>query len=675
MIINVTYPNSYTADEKNAVDNVAAYFQANYTDNITININLAFLNIGNGVLFDDDFLRDPFTYSQLRNALLSHATTADDTTALNNSSGSLPSTDPNPDTSDHYYLTHAQEKALGFRAANDPAIDFDIDISTAFIYDFDRSNGIAPGSVDLIGVLSYEFSRAMGRELIRDAADHAYSLLDALDFKGIGGHLFNGGASEAFLSFNGGANNLGDFASSGNLGDWAVNFGPDAFSTSVPGGTLLPISATDLRELDVLGFTRRVDDVGSTNQFFTPLPLLSATRPLSIVGTVDYSGDHDWYQVQLLAHEHYNFQLGGSDSSLGTLGDPKLTLHDAVGNQIAFDDDSGPGHDSDLYYTPAANMTVFVDVAGFGAATGTYTLAAHFSSTPQTMGADFDNNLHNDILWRNDNGAASIWNDGNINNAHIISAAGDVPNSWHIVNTGDFAGDNRSDILWQNDNGAVSIWDNGDINGGHIIAGAGVVASSWHIAGTGDFDGNGRTDILWHNDNGSLSIWDNGDINHAHIISGPGAIDSSWHIVGVPDQAGAGILWRNTDGTVGISNASLTSPHPEVQIPTSWHIVGTGDFKSDGVPDILWQNDNGAVSIWDDSDVNRGHIIAGPGALPAGWHIAGTGDFDGNGTSDILWHNDNGLVSVWDNGDINKGHIIATGMPADWHIQQHYDIV
>src|SRR4029077_15720105 len=74
----------------------------------------------------------------------------------------------------------------------------------------------------------------------------------------------------------------------------------------------------------------------------------------------------------------------------------------------------------------------------------------------------------------------------------------------------DFDGNAHSDILWRNDNSAASIWDYGQIGNAHIISGAGAVASSWHIAGTGDFDGNGHGDILWVNDNGMASIWDNG---------------------------------------------------------------------------------------------------------------------------------------------------------------------
>jgi FG-GAP repeat len=53
--------------------------------------------------------------------------------------------------------------------------------------------------------------------------------------------------------------------------------------------------------------------------------------------------------------------------------------------------------------------------------------------------------------------------------------------SWHIASTGDFDGNGRDDILWRNDNGAASIWDNAQIGSAHIISGAGDVPNDWHI--------------------------------------------------------------------------------------------------------------------------------------------------------------------------------------------------
>jgi hypothetical protein len=295
--------------------------------------------------------------------------------------------------------------------------------------------------------------------------------------------------------------------------------------------------------------------------------------------------------------------------------------------------------------------------------------------------SDFDGNGHSDMLWRDDNGAVSIWNNGDISKAHIIAGAGVVANSWHIAGNGDFDGNGTSDILWRNDNGAVSIWDNGQLSGAHIIAGVGIIANNgWHFAGTGDFDGNHQSDILWHNDNGAVSIWDNGQLSGAHIIAGVGTIaNNGWHFAGTGDFDGnhqSDILWRNDNGAVSIwDNGQLSGAHIIAGVGTiannGWHFAGTGDFDANGHSDILWVNDNGAVSVWDNGQIAGAHIIAGVGIIANnGWHFAGTGDFDGNGHSDILWHNDNGAVSIWDNGQLSGAHIIANPgtIPNDWHI-------
>ena len=102
-----------------------------------------------------------------------------------------------------------------------------------------------------------------------------------------------------------------------------------------------------------------------------------------------------------------------------------------------------------------------------------------------------------------------------------------------------------------------------------------------------------------------------------------------------------------------IANKSLT-PNPG----PSWHAVGTGDFNHDHHSDILFQNANGQVAIW---EMNGGLAPIGGGVVSAdpgpSWHAVGAGDFFGNGLSDILFQNPNsGQVAIWEmNGTTTVG--------------------
>ena len=71
----------------------------------------------------------------------------------------------------------------------------------------------------------------------------------------------------------------------------------------------------------------------------------------------------------------------------------------------------------------------------------------------------------------------------------------------------------------------------------------------------------------------------------------------------------------------------------------------SSDFNGDGKSDLLWQNDNGQVAIWElnGSTVIGSAILGNPGPS---WEVIATGDFNGDGKSDILWQNDTGEVDI-----------------------------
>jgi FG-GAP-like repeat len=133
------------------------------------------------------------------------------------------------------------------------------------------------------------------------------------------------------------------------------------------------------------------------------------------------------------------------------------------------------------------------------------------------------------------------------------------------------------------------------------------------VVGTGDFNGDGHSDILWQNANGQAAIW---EMNGTNLIPGGST-------------------------TVG------PNPGPD------WKVVGSGDFNGDGHSDILWQNANGQVGIWEMNGTNM--IDAAVVGLDPGpsWKVVGTGDYNGDGHSDILLQSTSGQAAIWEMNGTN----------------------
>ena len=255
----------------------------------------------------------------------------------------------------------------------------------------------------------------------------------------------------------------------------------------------------------------------------------------------------------------------------------------------------------------------------------------------------------NDILFQNVSGQAAIWDvSGATLTSSALLGANPGPN-WKDVGTGDFNDDMLPDILLQNTNGAIAIWE----TNGTSVTGSAVVANSgpnWHAIGTGDFNDDGHSDILLQNTSGAVAIWDmNGtSITSSAVVANPGA---NWKAVGTGDFNDDGhsdILLQNTNGTVAIwemngANGTTVADSAVVANPgANWKVVGTGDFNGDGHSDILLQNTNGNVAIWEMNGVSitSSAAVGDPGP---NWHAIGT-----NGGSDILLQNTSGQTAIWD---------------------------
>ena len=96
----------------------------------------------------------------------------------------------------------------------------------------------------------------------------------------------------------------------------------------------------------------------------------------TVTSKISRSGDRDWFAVELVAGGTYTFDLRGSPTGDGTLGDPHLLgLHDAQGNLISGteDNDGGEGYNSRLTLTASETGTYYI-AAGAFSGRGTYEL-------------------------------------------------------------------------------------------------------------------------------------------------------------------------------------------------------------------------------------------------------------------------------------------------------------
>ncbi|NML14071.1 pre-peptidase C-terminal domain-containing protein [Azohydromonas caseinilytica] len=96
----------------------------------------------------------------------------------------------------------------------------------------------------------------------------------------------------------------------------------------------------------------------------------------SATGTIESSGDVDWFRVTLAAGQNYRLEALGAGTSSGTLGDPYLTLYNASGTALASNDDGGINGNSLLSYAATASGTYYLAARAYSTGTGTYQVRA-----------------------------------------------------------------------------------------------------------------------------------------------------------------------------------------------------------------------------------------------------------------------------------------------------------
>ena len=307
--------------------------------------------------------------------------------------------------------------------------------------------------------------------------------------------------------------------------------------------------------------------------------------------------------------------FGGNDMMFGGSGDDLLdggTGQDTMtGGPGADHFVFAPGYGRDIVndFVTSGGVADRIDLTAF---TGVYTLIDVLSHTTQ-VGADAVIDFGNGDTLRllGVTKASLSWDDF----------------SFGAAVQGDFGGNGHEDILWRRDDGSASIWDDGRIGGGHIISGAGVMGSSWHIAGTGDFDGNGRDDILWRNDDATLSVWDNGQSGSAHVISGAGVMGAAGTssapatstATATAISCGAMTMVWSRSGIMARSAARMSFP-----APVTLRAAGTSSLPATSTATAIAISYGAMTMAWSRSGIMARSAVRMSFPAPASWRAPGT---------------------------------------------------
>jgi hypothetical protein len=247
---------------------------ANFTDNIHVNITVDAVS-DTSVFGQSNTSLYSASYATFRALAVADAKTADDNIAVG-ASGSLTSTDPTAGAGT-WWVSSAQAKAIGLIADN-----LTNDGTTTFGagYSFTFSGTIANGTYDFQDIAAHEISEVMGRLGLKGGTigghTPSYSLIDDFSYTAANTKALAGGSGNNF-SINNGTTLLKLWNDPGTNGldsrDWAPGTN-DAFNQFSNSGVTNPVTAVDLRLMDVIGYDGLPEPSSSLLLLGSGLPLL-----------------------------------------------------------------------------------------------------------------------------------------------------------------------------------------------------------------------------------------------------------------------------------------------------------------------------------------------------------------------------------------------------------------
>jgi hypothetical protein len=309
------------SDARGAFLEAADYWQTTLKDNVVLNFDVNYTQLGQGIIGSTSSNRSYIDYTAVGTALFADAKSDIDQSAVNNLGCTSVNggceiafmedvngvgTIDNDSTADNRVLalTNANAKALGFAVADveDATITFNSDFS----FDYDRSDGIQEGLMDFVGVTIHEIGHALGFVSGVDVVDANPSLnLDPYAYIGVldlfrysdesaaAGVIDMRTGGGSFFSVDGGQTNIVDMSTGRDGGDgqqashFKDNIGAGILDPTFAYGEMGHVSQFDLFAFDAIGWdmqsansTVSVSEPYTLMLFFSGLVLMLRRRKL-----------------------------------------------------------------------------------------------------------------------------------------------------------------------------------------------------------------------------------------------------------------------------------------------------------------------------------------------------------------------------------------------------------